>query len=1177
MLCLSILSVDYIFSQSEFSRNDVYDFSVKHYIRAGGTDLNNFNIFIDDSTEFTTFKLHVIKSRLNINDQYFANKYRVDMNNDGSWEQDWTTSDEKTIIYTYPLPANGINENKTVKIEIEFSDILGNTTKRTKYKDITIYTTPRVFVNSDNDVFVQLRDEGCSEKIPVLFVEGFDPLNENFPARYYELTYDLVNSDLYPNGYEVFILNFNDGGRDMRLNADVILKSLEKIHQLCPNYKIALAGLSMGGVISRYALAKVEDQNSSHEVGIFLSYDSPQDKAHVSPELQDWIKNQDPNEGAIGLLQDNLRSLAAKQLLRYNTYDPEHIESDNFFGELNNLNNDGYPHVCYNASISNGNMSSTWGYGSVGRDLMTLKINEQVFKTVAAVQLDCGTGSMTTQITKPRYGDIFSNPFFRIYYELNINFNPVFIPTWSGLDLVDPDIDDISGYILSYDHSKFDDFLVQESPLKHHELSIESRNQIMTWLDLDFNIGINYDLMNGGEISSDNYQVNILHGKSVQIQTQATNVNGRNITYNFLEWEDGDQQNPRTFFASHNIQHYAKMKGHLVSNNAWVTGENNGRRLYKTDEGVIYLVYDDDGDIYFTHSSDNGETWSKETRISDGFDSRYPSIAGTKDILFVTWLDQANCNIKFRRFNYSTNSWYSTKTVGYLGEYNTIKPHPSIAVSEIPTDKYNTCIAFQQEKHNGFGQPNGQSEVVVWGNTDYSYEGWDRILGPLDGNNPSLSYSNAGGGNVGIVWDNSGQILFRTCPNQGEWSSTKQINDDLWYRSSEHKPNISYTFGIAHIVWEGEEEPVELPNGYYRYYDVAASTLSDITKIEPKKEDGEVGHLSISTVQAFNSQDAYDYTIFYSSDEITKLSKTGNSVTSDTYGEGGSPNITEHDMSRAVWEKYSNSPYFIKNDYTEPGNGQPIGPIVNPTYPVVDYIVDASQNNNVEGCITLEIENVKFNGDTVFLKNDLMSDSISITQNYIPMEVEFKVRFHDVYNGFDPEEIMFSFVLNEGSTEDLLTQVKYKELPTPNGNDFERTLKVTTVVNLSGKDGRIQFKGGSPDYILTKAIKEGVNAGSSQKGFAPHLILPVAFALHQNFPNPFNPSTHITVELPQAGNVYLAVYNVKGQKVKDLLSGWQNAGIYEVVFDGRDLASGVYFYRLQAGNVVQTKRMLLVK
>ena len=206
-----------------------------------------------------------------------------------------------------------------------------------------------------------------------------------------------------------------------------------------------------------------------------------------------------------------------------------------------------------------------------------------------------------------------------------------------------------------------------------------------------------------------------------------------------------------------------------------------------------------------------------------------------------------------------------------------------------------------------------------------------------------------------------------------------------------------------------------------------------------------------------------------------------------------------------------------------------------------------------------------------------MSDTIAIAQNYIPMEIEFKARFHDVYNGLDPEEVMFSFVLNNGTEEDLLTQVKYKELPTPNGNDFETTLKVTTIVNLAGKDGRIQFKGGSLNYVLTKTIKEGVNANSSQKNSAPHYIFPISFALHQNFPNPFNPKTHITVELPQAGNVTLSVYNVKGQKVKELLSGWQNAGIYEVVFDGANLASGVYFYRLQAGDVIQTKRMLLVK
>ena len=60
-------------------------------------------------------------------------------------------------------------------------------------------------------------------------VEGFDPLNENFAELYYNLTLELVNTDLYPNGYEVFILNFNEGGRDLRLNANVVSKAIEKV------------------------------------------------------------------------------------------------------------------------------------------------------------------------------------------------------------------------------------------------------------------------------------------------------------------------------------------------------------------------------------------------------------------------------------------------------------------------------------------------------------------------------------------------------------------------------------------------------------------------------------------------------------------------------------------------------------------------------------------------------------------------------------------------------------------------------------------------------------------------------------------------------------------------------------------------------------------------------------
>ncbi len=89
--------------------------------------------------------------------------------------------------------------------------------------------------------------------------------------------------------------------------------------------------------------------------------------------------------------------------------------------------------------------------------------------------------------------------------------------------------------------------------------------------------------------------------------------------------------------------------------------------------------------------------------------------------------------------------------------------------------------------------------------------------------------------------------------------------------------------------------------------------------------------------------------------------------------------------------------------------------------------------------------------------------------------------------------------------------------------------------------------------------------------------VPSQFALAQAYPNPFNPSAHIEYSVPQTGFVSLKVYNVLGQEVATLVSGIQQTGEHVAVFNGDRFASGVYFYRLQAGNVSITKKMVLMK
>ncbi len=89
--------------------------------------------------------------------------------------------------------------------------------------------------------------------------------------------------------------------------------------------------------------------------------------------------------------------------------------------------------------------------------------------------------------------------------------------------------------------------------------------------------------------------------------------------------------------------------------------------------------------------------------------------------------------------------------------------------------------------------------------------------------------------------------------------------------------------------------------------------------------------------------------------------------------------------------------------------------------------------------------------------------------------------------------------------------------------------------------------------------------------------LPQTFALEQNYPNPFNPTTSIRYKLPEAADVRLDVYSVLGQRVASLVNSRMEAGSHQVSFDASSLSSGVYIYRLQAGDTVLTRKMMLIK
>jgi Secretion system C-terminal sorting domain len=106
-------------------------------------------------------------------------------------------------------------------------------------------------------------------------------------------------------------------------------------------------------------------------------------------------------------------------------------------------------------------------------------------------------------------------------------------------------------------------------------------------------------------------------------------------------------------------------------------------------------------------------------------------------------------------------------------------------------------------------------------------------------------------------------------------------------------------------------------------------------------------------------------------------------------------------------------------------------------------------------------------------------------------------------------------------------------------------------------------------YILTR--------NGSTNGVKRAVSAPNTFALFQNYPNPFNPATTIRFELAASSKAILKVYDLLGREVATLVDGQMNAGMHQVSFDASRFASGIYFYRIQAGGFTATKKLLLLK
>jgi hypothetical protein len=179
--------------------------------------------------------------------------------------------------------------------------------------------------------------------------------------------------------------------------------------------------------------------------------------------------------------------------------------------------------------------------------------------------------------------------------------------------------------------------------------------------------------------------------------------------------------------------------------------------------------------------------------------------------------------------------------------------------------------------------------------------------------------------------------------------------------------------------------------------------------------------------------------------------------------------------------------------------------------------------------------------------------------------------------GFDIERSVnqtvwtrLGFVAGSGTTNSLRNYTYTDNSITTSGTYYYRLKQINN-------DGTYQyFNKAGGDFVRVRGVRN-IALNQSDSNTEVESSSATEFSLNQNYPNPFNPSTVIAYSIPQSANVMMVVYNSIGQNVKILENGFKNAGNYTVSFNASEFPSGVYFYRIEAGQFTQIRKMMLLK
>lgn len=300
----------------------------KIYLEQGN---NKINFLVHPSCAFVSFDVDVDNSG-------YSNIYN------GSPITNIIWNNSSTALYSF-----GYHD-----LKVRFTAING-----TQYiRAYNVYVVPAsdgFYVDNYCNTMRVWKGNNISNPTPLILSEGFDGYNTKSEQYYRYAGKDLIDC-LLSKGFDVYVVNYNLNAQSIKNNAAVYQSATRYISNLYGGEKVVASGMSMGGVINRYACAKAENDGNPLPILKFVTLDAPHQGAVIARDFQDWRKSL-LDESTQNGFPDPFSEFAsnneaAKELLISHAYDPGSTVHTNFFNDLNSLNGDGYPHLVEKIGIT---------------------------------------------------------------------------------------------------------------------------------------------------------------------------------------------------------------------------------------------------------------------------------------------------------------------------------------------------------------------------------------------------------------------------------------------------------------------------------------------------------------------------------------------------------------------------------------------------------------------------------------------------------------------------------------------------------------------------------------------------------------------------------------------------------------------------------------------------------